>query len=584
MRQLASQKGDNIIAILDCCHSGGMGRDGPGPNGTPRALFDDETHVPLPETLDQHIRSWHDGEAVGRDVTPQAPTGFAWPAMRSHVLLAACLPEEKAIENRVALRSEGDVTVPSEESVTRGLFTLYLLAFLRRAHEGTQLSELTYADLTERLAKESGGAVQLYGASLDKQHPICEGYNKDRLLFSLARGRKREPKYAVTQRKGEFWVYAGSAVGVMEGSRFAVVDISADGVSALRQGVVILEAKEVWSDRCKCTAIWDADVPPPDVVELTDDMRAIVLRWSPETMHVWTSPGVELPANLNAGGSFAFSVVYDRRKCDVSLELDESGTNWILTRFDPLTARYAKASSLTLNVTTVDPWDILGHVAHWNFHMYRYNTVEAIRQQLKVRVELYRLKETDVGLIQPLLEPEGADLFEDVKPMGLPPWAQKVHPRDSESKYAFEKLEKEAIIEDITAYYGLAVRNESDYPLFVYVFYFDPNDCGIQKWYPPDSYDAEWRPLPKRQRKDNILTIGYGEGGIDPLKFELKDGDRRDTGFLKIFVSMSRVDMDFIQQDPLHEQSAARHGQLAPLPVQPQWCSSVYALTVHGEE
>ncbi|TFY61508.1 hypothetical protein EVJ58_g4466, partial [Rhodofomes roseus] len=383
MRKLAHAKGDNIIAIFDCCHSGGMGRQ--GLDGTPRALSDEHTHIPLPATLDEDIRTWCDDvKPTGRGAELWTPTGFLWPAMRSHILLAACRLDETAIENRVTLSSKESITV------TRGLFTLHLLTFLREAHTDQKLlAQLTYADLPGRLEKESPDTAKLYGrALLDKQHPVCEGQNRDRLLFSLTRGGPGEPSYAVVRSGGKIWVEAGSSVGIRKGTRFAVNTATGADGAPRKGGVTVLQADDVQSDLCRCTVMQDTDNPP---AHLTEGIRATVVRWSPEAMRVW-APGLRLPAGTAV--PFAFSLVSDKQKCDISLELDKVKTRWVLTRFDPLTIQYASSKSLSLDANVTRATDILEHVAHWNFHMYRTSDVSKTdRQQLRVKVELHRLEE-----------------------------------------------------------------------------------------------------------------------------------------------------------------------------------------------
>jgi len=104
--------------------------------GTPRGLSPDLHLAQIPEDLDDGIWTWRPGQV--RDANMAVPTGFSYPAMSSHVFLAACRPEEKAQENRTAVKGN-----------TRGLFT-----FLRRAYgqeDSEPLRQLTYARLLDHL-------------------------------------------------------------------------------------------------------------------------------------------------------------------------------------------------------------------------------------------------------------------------------------------------------------------------------------------------------------------------------------------------------------------------------------------------
>ncbi|PCH38913.1 hypothetical protein WOLCODRAFT_21243 [Wolfiporia cocos MD-104 SS10] len=137
MRELAHEKGNNITAIFDSCYAGGMmSAPGTAPytgrDSRSRGLSARMGIAPSP------VESWY-------SVTP------------SYVLLAACRPEETA-------REEG----PDGEAT--GVFTSALLKTLREY----PLGELTYSRLVELLP------------GMPDQHPICEGINRERVLFEAA--------------------------------------------------------------------------------------------------------------------------------------------------------------------------------------------------------------------------------------------------------------------------------------------------------------------------------------------------------------------------------------------------------------
>ena len=78
--------------------------------------------------------------------------------MASHVLLAACRPDEAALED------------PDAKDASGSLFTTALIEYWRRS----SLHDASYTRLFETLNLKNG-----------IQHPQCEGVNKDRLLFSV---------------------------------------------------------------------------------------------------------------------------------------------------------------------------------------------------------------------------------------------------------------------------------------------------------------------------------------------------------------------------------------------------------------
>ncbi|PVF95476.1 hypothetical protein CPB86DRAFT_711190, partial [Serendipita vermifera] len=151
LNELAITKGDNIVVIFDCCHSGSGTRD--------------------------EFRS------------TEVPKGFEFHGDGSHVLLAACAPEQSA-------REIGD----------RGAFTQELLRTIKAL--GTQ--NLTYDLLIKRLSP------------LPSQNPLCEGKNRDRYVFRTVTPPKQEPFYQVTKRDGSYILEAGEVHGITAGCEFSL--------------------------------------------------------------------------------------------------------------------------------------------------------------------------------------------------------------------------------------------------------------------------------------------------------------------------------------------------------------------------
>ncbi|KAH9923562.1 caspase domain-containing protein [Fomitopsis serialis] len=543
MRHLANEKGDNIIAVFDCCHSGGVMR---GMTGTPRGLSPELQRAPIPEDLDQNIWTWRPDGTV-RDANMAVPTGFSYPAMRSHVLLAACRQDEKAQENRVSV-----------DGNTRGLFTLHLLKFLRRAYEQAEpLRQLTYARLLDHLL--SPGAIELCGHPLDGQHPLCEGKNRDRLLFSTSELSGEESSFAVRYENERLYVAAGRIHGVVKGTQFNVQ--APKGVAGISPDGVVLTADDVRELEC---------IVQPSMPNLPADARAVVVAWNSMPMKVRTSVSVSHQGLLN------YTMVQPKEYYDLSLETD--GDCWIIDQFDPLTFRYAVPHKAFKSADiAVQPNEILEIVARWNFHLYRFNqpadqyTPDSV-ERLRPKVELHRLEaKPEARQLRPLLQKIGEDLFERASADEV--WCYPL------STYKVPGTVKEARIHDIAPYYGLTLLNDSDHDLFPYVFYFDPSNYAIQHWYLPPGNKVK-APLPRRNGdgEPGRLTIGYGAGGTDSIRFSLPVNVKKDTGFLKIFVSTSYVDMRSIEQNSLVKRKD-RGADKVELPFSDTWVSSVYVLT-----
>ena len=76
-------------------------------------------------------------------------------------------------------------------------------------------------------------------------------------------------------------------------------------------------------------------------------------------------------------------------------------------------------------------------------------------------------------------------------------------------------------------------------------------------------------PLPRATADGpSSLQIGYAKDGTDSIEFSIPEGADADTGFLKIFLSTSYVDMHHIVQDaePASDTHAPRGARQKPNP------------------
>jgi len=123
------------------------------------------------------------------------------------------------------------------------------------------------------------------------------------------------------------------------------------------------------------------------------------------------------------------------------------------------------------------------------------------------------------------------------------------------------------IVVDENASLGLTLFNNTDLPLYPYVFYFDPSELSIcayalsfisqvfiqptiVEWYKPPygagrgmhtKVDAPLSP-------QKSLTLGYGDGGVSPMRFFLPRGQEKDLGFFKLFLCTKPTYFDSIRQ------------------------------------
>ncbi|PVF95475.1 hypothetical protein CPB86DRAFT_711236 [Serendipita vermifera] len=173
LTELATAKGNNIVVIFDCCHSGSGTRD------EFRRVRSVDLDGEIPEDLDCDILNEYDG---GR--ATEVPKEFKFHGDASHVLLAACASGESAMEID-----------------DRGAFTQSILSTIKAL--GTQ--NLTYDLLIRRLP------------SLPSQNPRCEGKNRDRYLLRTFTPPEQEHFYQVTKDDDDYILEAGEIHGISVG-------------------------------------------------------------------------------------------------------------------------------------------------------------------------------------------------------------------------------------------------------------------------------------------------------------------------------------------------------------------------------
>ena len=85
----------------------------------------------------------------------------------------------------------------------------------------------------------------------------------------------------------------------------------------------------------------------------------------------------------------------------------------------------------------------------------------------------------------------------------------------------------------------------------------------IVNWYTPPFGAGSGRltavdpPLPPKSQ----LTIGYGEGGVSPWQLLLRDGENKDVGFFKLFLTTSPAEFSSTPQQSPSESSVSGYGQ-----------------------
>jgi hypothetical protein len=84
----------------------------------------------------------------------------------------------------------------------------------------------------------------------------------------------------------------------------------------------------------------------------------------------------------------------------------------------------------------------------------------------------------------------------------------------------------------------------------------------------PGNVDA---PLPANSK----LTLGHGGGGVPPWIFRLREGDKKDVGFFKLFLSTVHADFSSILQESPFKTDRPRAGEKAQLLVHEFWATQL---------
>ncbi|KDR74399.1 hypothetical protein GALMADRAFT_269297 [Galerina marginata CBS 339.88] len=189
---IAVEKANNIVIIMDSCHSA---------SGTRSSVPDLVRSVPppsdfrLPGSLDQDIR-----------FSVSTTSG-----LQSHVLISACGADGKARER------EG-----------RGVFTVAMLEFLEEKDKW--LHKVRYCDIVMDL-------------DLEGQYPHCEGFNRDSYIFTTTSPPLNQYFFPAYGPKNEYIITGGAAHGLSVGDEFTVYDQSPEATASLIPSTCGLEPR-----------------------------------------------------------------------------------------------------------------------------------------------------------------------------------------------------------------------------------------------------------------------------------------------------------------------------------------------------
>lgn len=406
---------------MDTCHSGGIARKLSSEIlDTPRCV---ETSRSISPTLDDDL--WD--SSLDRSGKASIPPGFQYQAMASHVLLAACRQEEFA---RECLSTEG---------LACGFFTNSLVKKLGHI----PLNQVTYTDLIDVLP------------TLTHQNPQCEGKNKIRLLFNGRASFTDSKTLALTEANGVYKVQHGIMHGVIEGTKFVVVE---KDTNQSHPRILYASSVEIDSSELKALGGKDLTLSAETKVMALDWKNAalklrVLLSADPESQlseavfppdALRSTTRVQLPSRRYVSENI-------REVADVAVDYS-SDNGLAIERLDAKIPIFAdrEIRFRSDGVLKVLP-DAFDAISHFNFFLGHHHGSDPIGD--KVTVEMWRL--------------DG------------PPWFRM--PDVSFGDLFNKDIKNQASFQGKNgAKYGFTICNRSAHDFFPYLFYFDPGSYSIE--------------------------------------------------------------------------------------------------------
>ncbi|KAG9081666.1 hypothetical protein FRC06_005460, partial [Ceratobasidium sp. 370] len=342
LRALASQKGNNITVILDCCTSAS---DTPA-DSDPLSRFIGANNLPISCSIDdERLLSW-------------SPAGFAHNRPRSHVLLAACAATQVAWERN-----------------GRGAFTAAILSTLKRMG----VDKLSYADFIQNLPE------------IPQQHPRCEGKNKTRVLFN---GKLAETSSIMTRVdlvEGVTKLQAGYAQGVTEGARFGLYQYHFNNPMS-NPCLAILEVafSQKFYSVLAATGKLRGIRSPAYARQISPGHGYNIKVYVPPALHTGLTYYPELQDNfLSEDSDFFARPTSNPAEADLSLDVGPDGMITFDTHNKLLNKHGISRLPQTIRVGNGQLLDVLHSAAAWDWHAGRENPNPPFGDS--VRIEMFRV-------------------------------------------------------------------------------------------------------------------------------------------------------------------------------------------------
>ncbi|KAJ2915864.1 hypothetical protein MD484_g4548, partial [Candolleomyces efflorescens] len=491
LNDISKKHGNNVTVILDCCHSGSGTRGSEVAETLERRCEICPSDVP--DDLDAD-----EAESSARGMG--FAEGFAVEGITSHVLLAACSANERALEDRNSAEPHGRFT-----------------AALLRLFKEVPPDQMTYVDVLTRISR------------IDGQNPQCEGYYKERAIFNAKVHPPTRRCYTVnpmlgTAPKFQCILEAGRAHGVTHGAQFTLYRNQA----AVKDGdpLWVMEAKD---DNIK--AFKSILEPVGDALQLANSAIAIQTKAGvAEDLLIHVPLDNQYTAVFEAVAQVSGSKhnpcrirLVDRDKAALEIVPSQEDGRFNFNCMD-LRAKQHKFSRIPHSVKDSDVdqlHQVLRAAAHYNFQLNVNHPNNQIRD--KITIDFFPLKVV------------GYD--ESIREVRSPVEGVNMH-QGGRIEFFTDKHE----------IYGMRISNKSPWDLHFLCFYFDHADFSITAI---TEMDVETRyKQDYHLEKNSEVGIGYGDLGVPPLQCDVPKGLDVTIGFLKFYFTNTEevIDLSHVPQ------------------------------------
>ncbi|KZV73885.1 hypothetical protein PENSPDRAFT_682439 [Peniophora sp. CONT] len=535
LADLANSKGNKITVILDSCHSGSSTRkDSLSVARGIEFRSDDGTRE---YTISASYQNEIWGGAVERGLAKLDK--FANGGLESHVVLAACGPDESAYE---------------DFGTHEGRFTSAFLRVLKASGTDT----MTYSELIRRLD------------NLPSQTPQCEGRDKDtRIIFDSGIAQRDRTCYTIERfidgDRTSYIMQAGVINGINKGDTFAVYrdqhafQTGKPSGGNLRVGAVqpitstmspVDDLHPDLNDWSSATAVLTRISPGSHntfsiFIDQTKypDLYAVVEALMEEALHSPEASDCSFILSNAATASISLYLLGSDELANAPPTVGAAGlpVTGKLIGFEILdeSIRGLRLERLCGTVRLTEQHAILRSVlrsmAHFFYHLRSTPEKQGLSRVVSGNVRRIR-REVDYDAIVPVpvYHPDGDPI--DIKTQGgfYPHTARAGDHSDKRTVYGV----------DVVNTYKVG----QGWDLFVWMFFFDCSTLEICKFYGAPKGNVQ---PPLRRGAAQPLPLNYGEAGLQPLTFELPVGQELDVGFLRIFVSTHNADLSRIAQRPV---------------------------------